>query len=759
MDAPVVDPLAFLQQRLATGENPKNPYVEPADEDETANSGHDLVSSGFADILSRAEPLEETPIKSSFLPAQLLEVEPLTENDDDLLEFENMFNDDPSNTSLLDYLATEYFERAYFHRAAFVYRMIADFDPARCDALYFLAESLVKTGQQEDAIPCLASILSQKSDDPDILVKADVLLGELRHFSEPVVPSQPVDIIPEIPPYVPKTVIESVVPAEVQAPASGSSGLSAALNRANIFSIPDSSDTTDVNLIKERLDKDPDNPALLDWYAFRLYTEGMITESVSIYQRLVNETEAPAEEALYYLGNGYLKMFKYREARRYWEILVDRYPDSEISKKAAQKLQKIQELSERDKVKRKKVAAPAGHLGRMKPKRVLTKKAAPDMPLSAIGSIVDTSAKISSSLLKPIESDPGDPGEDMVFTQYSMGDGSGAAEVEAMLSSDPDNPDLLDWAAFTNYTNNNFEKALELYHRALSINDDIPQTYYYLGTIYGRLENYREALKYWSILVERYPQDKVTNKVLPKLESLRTKAGNIQYGAAAPVAESPAVAAPVVQTPAAAAPVVQTPAAAAPVAQTPAAAAPVAESPAVAAPVAESPAVAAPVVQTPAAAAPVAQTPVAAPSVPPVPELTPEQVGKLELLMENSTRDLLENERKEMVAATGIDKEEMLFHIEAALAKVKESLELEDWAAYLNYACGNYDEALGHYLFIMKKDANSPQVYFYVGTILCKQERFKDALKYWKVLCKKYPTSRIAIATKPEIEKLKCFVK
>ena len=709
-DQQPADPLASLQQRLSTSEHAAAPYSDPAPDVSPLEGLADALAPGIADILSRAEPVGvDAPADSFFMPSQIVEIEPLTSGDDDISEFEQLFNDDRSNTSLLDYLANEYFDRSYFHRSAHVYRMIADLDPSRCDALYFLAESLVKIGQQEDAIPCLASVLSQESDDPQVQIKAQELFDELQHFLEPVAPAQP-DM--------------GSAAVNVLSPPNGSestefggvveSGLSAALERADIFSIPDTSDTTDISIIKERLDKDPDNVALLDWYGFRLYSEGMITEAVSVYQRLVNSAGNPTEEAIYYLGNCFLKMYKYREARKTWEHLLELYPDGELAGKARQKLEKLAELEDRDREKRRRASAGGSGMGRMKPKRVVSStKNKPVKPLSAIGSIVDTVDKASSAKLDPLASLPSVPDEQqVVFTEYHSGDGSGTEEVEKMLSTDPDNPELLDWAAFMNYTNNNFERALELYHKVLTINDDVPQTYYYLGTIYGRLEKYDEAHKYWSILSTRYPDDKVTKKVIPKLDSIKAKAE-------AMVSSTDSVGSPSIDSSAGA----------------------------------PSPEQAAERTTEQPADPVTAQVAVESVSL----ELSSQQAASLETLMENPTRDLLEKEREALVLNTGIDKEEMLFHVEAALSKITDSVELEDWAAYLNYSCSHYDKALKHYLTIMKKNPDSPQVYYYVGRILCQQERFKDASKYWKVLCKKYPTSKIAMATKPDLQKLAYF--
>ena len=59
-----------------------------------------------------------------------------------------------------------------------------------------------------------------------------------------------------------------------------------------------------------------------------------------------------------------------------------------------------------------------------------------------------------------------------ILTQYTSGTGEGISEVEKLLEGDPNNVDLLDWLAFMYYSNNNIDKAIETYKRALSIKAD-----------------------------------------------------------------------------------------------------------------------------------------------------------------------------------------------------------------------------------------------------------------------------------------------
>ena len=263
---------------------------------------------------------------------------------------------------------------------------------------------------------------------------------------------------------------------------------------------------------------------------------------------------------------------------------------------------------------------------------------------------------------------------------------TGADEIEALLAADPDNLQLLDWAAFMNYTAGCYDKALMHYKRCLELDPRNPQTYYYIGSTLARLERYKEAEPYWLRLVQHFPDHKVTAKTRPKLEKIQKLLGSAS-----------------------------------------------------------------------AAAAPAAAQPEAAQQQVDVTQLTTEQEQALEQLMEKQTRDIDEDERRSLVASIGVNKEVILQIMEGVLPKMPNSPELLDWTAYLSYACGRYDRALQHYSALLRIQQDSPQAYYYVGIILCQQERFNDAIKYWNVLVKKYPGCKLAEATRPNLEKLAMF--
>ncbi len=802
------------------------------------------ATTDIADILARASPVTAEaapPADTGAIPSHIVAAEPLSPADADIKQFEELYTADPSNSSILDFLATEYLDKGYNRRAIFAYEKIIEADNSRYDAFVNLADCQVKLGLLEEAVPNLKHVLGQADIDDDTKAKAEALMSEAGAFAdEPAVyTSSPGTMAPSVPT---EPGLQPGIEKKTKA-------LSEALEKQEIMTVYGGQDDTGIDAVKEQLDADPNNPMLLDWYAFQLYSNNRIIEAIQQYRRLVTEFD-PTPNALYYLGNAYLKLFKYREAKQCWEQLQSDFPRSKLVSKAEKKLERIHALARRELEKRKKgkAAGKKGALGRISPKRVDGKKKKEE-PLSAIGSILEQHAE---AITAEEEQEP-------IFTEYVMGDGSGVDEVENLLAADPDNPELLDWAAFMNYTNHNYENALNQYRRVLELNPDNPQAYYYLGSIYARLERYSEAIKNWTVLVEQYPTHKVAAKARPKIEQIKGLADK----PAAPASPAAPTAAPqggsaindllgrATEAPAAqptmadklnqmtsehnaleldeaereelftqyaqgdgtGADEIEALLAADPdnlqlldwaafmnytagcydkalghykrcleldprnpqtyyyIGSTLARLERYREAEpywqrlvqhfpdhkvtAKTRPKLEKIQQMLAASQPAAAAAQPAAQPVA--ETVDVTQLTPAQEQALEQLMEKQTRDIDEDDRRNLVASIGMDKGIVLQIMEGVLPKMPNSPELLDWTAYLNYACGRYDRALAHYSVLLKAQPDSPQAYYYVGIILCQQERFSDAIKYWNVLVKKYPGCKLAEVTRPNLEKLAIF--
>lgn len=84
----------------------------------------------------------------------------------------------------------------------------------------------------------------------------------------------------------------------------------------------------------------PDNPELIEWYAFLLYTNGKYEEAVGCYERLIACGQARANE-FFYLGNALYKSGQLVDAVQAWYIAVQQEPGSKIGKKAAERIERV----------------------------------------------------------------------------------------------------------------------------------------------------------------------------------------------------------------------------------------------------------------------------------------------------------------------------------------------------------------------------------------------------------------------------------
>jgi tetratricopeptide (TPR) repeat protein len=107
-----------------------------------------------------------------------------------------------------------------------------------------------------------------------------------------------------------------------------------------------------------------------------------------------------------------------------------------------------------------------------------------------------------------------------LLTKYTAGTGEGIAEVEKLLVSDPNNVDLLDWLAFMYYSNNDTDKAIETYKRALAIKPDNENQHYYLANSYFKKSNQAEAKKEWSEVIRLKPNSKIAKNAQERIDFL-----------------------------------------------------------------------------------------------------------------------------------------------------------------------------------------------------------------------------------------------
>ncbi|MDD3147476.1 MAG: tetratricopeptide repeat protein [Candidatus Riflebacteria bacterium] len=110
-----------------------------------------------------------------------------------------------------------------------------------------------------------------------------------------------------------------------------------------------------------------------------------------------------------------------------------------------------------------------------------------------------------------------------LLTKYTAGTGEGINEVEKLLEGDPNNVDLLDWLAFMYYSNNNIDKAIETYKRALSIKPDNENQHYYLANSYFKKQMMAEAKKAWSEVIRIKPNSKIAKNAQERIDFLASQ--------------------------------------------------------------------------------------------------------------------------------------------------------------------------------------------------------------------------------------------
>lgn len=110
-----------------------------------------------------------------------------------------------------------------------------------------------------------------------------------------------------------------------------------------------------------------------------------------------------------------------------------------------------------------------------------------------------------------------------LLTKYSSGTGEGINEVEKLLEGDPNNVDLLDWLAFMYYSNDEIDKSIETYKRALDIKPDNENQHYYLANCYFKKDMVAEAKKEWNEVLRLKPNSKIAKNAKERIDYLNSR--------------------------------------------------------------------------------------------------------------------------------------------------------------------------------------------------------------------------------------------
>ena len=224
-----------------------------------------------------------------------------------------------------------------------------------------------------------------------------------------------------------------------------------------LLTVRGDSSSTQIEQLEKMVRNDPENVMLLDWLAFSCYRDEDFAKAISFYERLI-KLQAPRDSDLYYLGSANLTLMRVDSAVAWWRRLAHEFPKSKLINRVVKKLKTIRSFSRK-------------------------------------------SAKE----------------EVLQLTTYEQGDGSGLAEVEALLANDPNDISILDWAAFANYTLGDHKRAKELYTRLLELDEENIQAHYYLANCLYGLKSYENACFHWRQVVKLSPKHRLASKAKKRL--------------------------------------------------------------------------------------------------------------------------------------------------------------------------------------------------------------------------------------------------
>ncbi len=299
-----------------------------------------------------------------FTPPEISHIEPLLDMDADLIELEQQAGSTPLTVDQVEFLANEYFNRAYMQRALHAGQRLVELAPGKSSSWRILANCQLDLAQDAAAQVSINNMLNQADKSTEDVAWAQARITEIQARTSGAAPSladatlatlsPPPEAVPASPvaapapapspkpiDRIPSAIDMMAAPAPAPQP---KKGLTGALEQQGIITVVASKDNEQLKEVKKLLDADPDNLDLLDWYAFACYTADQLDEAIKIYERLVREGE-PTDKTFYYLGSAYLKKPDIRNAFRYFGVLKKRFPNSSLIEKIDEKKAKLANLT------------------------------------------------------------------------------------------------------------------------------------------------------------------------------------------------------------------------------------------------------------------------------------------------------------------------------------------------------------------------------------------------------------------------------
>lgn len=110
------------------------------------------------------------------------------------------------------------------------------------------------------------------------------------------------------------------------------------------------------------------------------------------------------------------------------------------------------------------------------------------------------------------------------FTQYRSNVSADELEVLARkLEEDPENFDLMDWAAFAFYSHGQCERARDTYTKLLARFPENPSYHYYLANTLYQLGEVEQATEYWRRTIGLDSEGAYSDRAKRKIQNLRSK--------------------------------------------------------------------------------------------------------------------------------------------------------------------------------------------------------------------------------------------
>ena len=274
---------------------------------------------------------------SHIFPPSIDELEPLQEDDHDLVHALQKWLLSPENGSLLNYAAREAMARHYRRRACLLLRRLIELEPERLSAYMDLSSCLTELGRLKEAVDTLVLLLTLPDATSRARTWAKKRLQELVSHEDRPKPSEKqlrsLETRPEA-----KHPVSQHTPKPQRPSLSISPDLVEMAGRVG-FSVTQyqGGDGAAVEEAVKFLECYPDRPDVLDWAAFTFYCNGELEKALECYQKLDAMGKGDAS-ALYYMGAIHFRTGNDEEAVSMWLRLIDSYPNHGVANKAAEKL-------------------------------------------------------------------------------------------------------------------------------------------------------------------------------------------------------------------------------------------------------------------------------------------------------------------------------------------------------------------------------------------------------------------------------------